>query len=82
MLFKLGASVDYWPFQKFGFGLNSRLRLAWPGVDSTFALCSAYALRDSDMRMEPEAESKAEAMDSKRAYESKIFPNSGKGLDF
>ena len=47
------------------------LRLAWPADVSTInCACFAYALRASDERTEPEAESKADAVDSKRAYES------------
>ena len=40
-----------------------------PAVVLTICACFAYVLRASDERTEPKAESKAEAVDSKRAYD-------------
>ena len=57
-------------FSKPRFRLQIRLRLARPRGCFDSCACFAYALRASDERTEPETESKAEAVDSKRALNS------------
>ena len=53
-----------WPFSKPRLLLWIQLSLAWP---------RAYALRVSDKRTDPEAESKAEAVVSKRACDKMLL---------
>ena len=55
-----------WPFSKRRLRLWILLRLAWQLI--LRVRCVLHALTASDERMEPRAESKAEAVVSKRAY--------------
>ena len=62
-----------WPFIKPQLWLQIRLRLAWRShLFWQLCMLCVYTLRASDERMEPEAESKAEAVVSKRASD-KLF---------
>jgi hypothetical protein len=65
------SSSRLWPFLKPRLWLWIQLGLAWPRrcLDNT----ERALRRDSDKRTESEAESKAEAVVSKRAYGSFIF---------
>ena len=60
----------YGPFSKPRPRLQSRLWLAWPRGCFDIWSCFAYVLRAPDERTEPEAESKAEAVDSKKVVAS------------